>query len=109
MELVHTHAVYDAMASKLLDHYSYIADAIYGGGESSLGLWNDEDGFFYDKLRSPDGRQIPLKVRSLVGLLPLLAMETFPTEQAEAFIEARMRGFVENRPYVSRLIKRWQA
>ncbi|OLB34742.1 MAG: hypothetical protein AUH01_00985 [Acidobacteria bacterium 13_2_20CM_56_17] len=49
-----------------------------------------------------------LKVRSLVGLLPLLAMETFPAEQAEAFLEVRMRWFMENRPYVSRLITRWQ-
>jgi mannosylglycerate hydrolase MGH1-like protein/glycosyl hydrolase family 63 len=108
MELAQSNPVYEAMASKLLDHYLYIADAIYGGGESGLGLWNDEDGFFYDKLRAPDGRQVPLKVRSLVGLLPLLAMETFPTKQAEAFIEARMRWFAENRPYVPRLIARWQ-
>src|SRR5205823_5750792 len=48
------------------------------------------------------------KVRSLVGLLPLLAMETFPAEQAEAFLEVRVRWFMENRPYVSRLITRWQ-
>jgi hypothetical protein len=108
LELARTNPVYEAMASKLLDHYLYIADAIYGGGESGLGLWDDEDGFFYDKLRSPDGRQASLKVRSLVGLLPLLAMETFPTEQAEAFIDARMRWFAENRPYVPRLIARWQ-
>jgi hypothetical protein len=108
MELAQTNPVYEAMSSKLLDHYLYIADAIYGGGESGLGLWDEEDGFFYDKLRVPDGRQMPLKVRSLVGLLPLLAMETFPTEQAEAFINARMRWFAENRPYVPRLIARWQ-
>ena len=49
-----------------------------------------------------------LKLRSLVGLLPLLAMETFPTEQAEAFLDARMRWFAENRPYIARLITRWQ-
>lgn len=108
MELRHINPVYEAMASKFLDHYLYIADAIYGGGETGLGLWDEEDGFFYDKLRAPDGRQMPLKVRSLVGLLPLLAMETFPTEMAEAFINDRMRWFVDNRPYVPRLIARWQ-
>ena len=43
---------------------------------SKKGLWNDEDGFFYDKLSVPDGQRLPLKVRSLVGLIPLLAMET---------------------------------
>ena len=108
MELARTDPVYEDMAAKLLDHYLYIADAIYGGGQTGLGLWNEEDGFFYDKLSIPDGRRISLKVRSLVGLLPLLAMETLPTEQAEAFVDARMRWFAENRPYVSRLITRLQ-
>jgi Glycosyl hydrolase family 63 C-terminal domain len=108
LELAHNDPVYDDMASKLLDHYMYIADAIYGGGQSGLGLWNEQDGFFYDKLSAPDGRQMALKVRSLVGLLPLLAMETFPNEQAASFLNERMRWFVENRPYVSSLIKRWQ-
>jgi hypothetical protein len=92
----------------LLDHYLYIADAIYGGGGSGLGLWNKEDGFFYDKLNIPDGRQMPLKVRSLVGLIPLLAMETFDTSVAAPFLEKRMNWFVEHRPYVARLIERWQ-
>jgi hypothetical protein len=108
LELARTDMVYEDLASKLFDHYMYIADAIYGGGQSGLGLWNEEDGFFYDKLSMPDGRQMPQKVRSLVGLLPLLAMETFPTEQVATFLDERMRWFVENRPYVSRLIKRWQ-
>ncbi len=108
LELARTDPVYEDMASKLLDHYLYIADAIYGGGQTGLGLWNEEDGFFYDKLSTPDGRQMSLKVRSLVGLLPLLAMETFPTEIAETFVDVRMRWFMENRPYVRRLITRWQ-
>jgi hypothetical protein len=108
LELARTDMVYEDLASKLFDHYMYIADAIYGGGQSGLGLWKEEDGFFYDKLSMPDGRQMPQKVRSLVGLLPLLAMETFPTEQVATFLDERMRWFVENRPYVSRLIKRWQ-
>jgi hypothetical protein len=108
IELSQTNPVYEAMASKFLDHYLYIADAIYGGGQTGMGLWDEEDGFFYDKIKVPDGQQVSLKVRSLVGLLPLLAMEAFPTEQAEAFINTRMRWFVDNRPYVSRLIRRWQ-
>ena len=108
VELARTDPEYEDLASKLLDHYMYIADAIYGGGQTGLGLWNEEDGFFYDKLSTPDGRQMSLKVRSLVGLLPLLAMETFPTEIAESFLDERMRWFIENRPYVARLITRWQ-
>jgi hypothetical protein len=51
---------------------------------------------------------MPLKLRSLVGLLPLLAMETFPTNIAEAFFDKRMQWFTENRPYMQRLVARWQ-
>jgi hypothetical protein len=108
VELANTNPVYNDMAAKLLDHYFYIADAIHGGGQTGLGLWNEEDGFFYDKISRPDRRYMSLKARSVIGLLPLLAMETFPTERAEAFTNARMRWFAENRPYISRLITRWQ-
>ena len=108
LELAQTNPVYEDMASKLFEHYIYIVDAIYGGGSTDLGLWNEGDGFFYDKIIAPDGRQMPLKVRSLVGLLPLLAMETFPTNIAAAFLDERMRWFAENRPYIKRMIARWQ-
>ena len=108
LELSRTDPAYEDMAAKLCEHYFYIADAIYGGERTGLGLWNEEDGFFYDKLSMPDGRQVPLKVRSLVGLIPLLAMETFPTEIGATFLEERMRWFIENRPYMQRLITRWQ-
>jgi hypothetical protein len=108
LELSRTDPTYEDMAAKLAEHYMYIADAIYGGERTGLGLWNEEDGFFYDKLSMPDGRQMPLKVRSLVGLIPMLAMETFPTEIGESFLEERLSWFVENRPYMQRLMKRWQ-
>ena len=108
LELARTDPTYEDMAAKLAEHYMYIADAIYGGERTGLGLWNEEDGFFYDKLSMPDGQQMPMKVRSLVGLIPLLAMETFPTEIGATFMEERMSWFVENRPYMQRLIARWQ-
>jgi hypothetical protein len=108
MELARTDPVYVDMATKLFDHFMYIADALYGGGQSGLGLWNEEDGFFYDKLSLPDGRQMPLKVRSLVGLMPLLAIETFQTNLVEDFLMERMRWFQENRPYMQRMLTRWQ-
>ena len=108
LELSRTDPTYEDMAAKLAEHFMYIADAIYGGERTGLGLWNEEDGFFYDKISLPDGQQMPLKVRSLVGLLPLLAMETFPTEIGAAFMEERMSWFMENRPYMQRLIARWQ-
>ncbi len=108
LELARTDPIYEDMATKLFDHFLYIADAIYGEGQSGLGLWNDEDGFFYDKLSLPDGQQLPLKVRSLVGLIPLLAVETAETSLVTDFLDERMRWFAENRPYVPHLIARWQ-
>ncbi len=108
LELASTNPVYEDMATKLFDHFMYIADALYGGGQSGLGLWNDEDSFFYDKLHAPDGRMLPLKVRSLVGLMPLLAIETFQTQLVESILLERMQWFQENRPYMQRLLTRWQ-
>jgi hypothetical protein len=108
LELARTDPVYEDMATKLFDHFLYIADAIYGQGQSGQGLWNDEDGFFYDKVSLPDGRQVPLKVRSLVGLIPLLAVETAETNLVADFLDEHMRWFAENRPYVPHLVARWQ-
>jgi Mannosylglycerate hydrolase MGH1-like glycoside hydrolase domain len=108
LELAQTDPTYEDMAAKLAEHYMYIADAVYGGERTGLGLWNEEDGFFYDKLSLPDGQQVPLKVRSLVGLIPLLAMETIPTEIGASFLDERLSWFMENRPYMKRLMTRWQ-
>jgi hypothetical protein len=59
---------YEDMATKFFEHFAYIAEAAY-----RQGLWDDEDCFFYDQLRLPDGHKLPLKARSIVGLLPLAA------------------------------------
>jgi hypothetical protein len=59
---------YEDMATKFFEHFAYIAEAAY-----RQGLWDDEDSFFYDVLRLPDGHRLPLKARSIVGLLPLAA------------------------------------
>jgi len=62
---------YDGMAAKFADHFCWIARAMNQSG--SQGMWDEEDGFYYDVLRFPDGTSTPLKVRSMVGLLPLCA------------------------------------
>ncbi len=49
-------------------------------GHDGMGLWNEEDGFFYDVLKLPDGSQLPMKIRSMVGLIPLFAVETLEPE-----------------------------
>src|SRR5262249_54167598 len=63
---------------KFLEHFALIQDAF-----ESQGLWDDADGFFYDRLRLPDGRQVPMKVRSIVGVLPLLGVATIDEHVVE--------------------------
>jgi hypothetical protein len=76
IELTKHDAAYEDLAIKFYEHFLSIAVAMSGFEHGGLGLWDEEDGFFYDILRLPDGSQVPLKVRSLVGLMPLLAVET---------------------------------
>lgn len=95
---------YQDMATKFFEHFLRIASAMTHcgrGGEHSL--WNREDGFFYDLLHLPDNTITPLKVRSLVGLLPLLAVETIEQDLLEKMpvFHRRMNWFLEKRPEVS--------
>jgi hypothetical protein len=98
LELARGDDAYEDVASKFWEHFLYIASAIShirGDG----GMWNAEDGFFYDVLRLPGGGSVPLKVRSAVGLIPLLAVETLDPDimsQLPGFTR-RMQWFIENR------------
>jgi len=74
IELATANSTYENLASKFFEHYLLIANAINGKTTKSSGLWNDEDGFYYDHLELSRNRSIPLKVRSLVGLMPLTAV-----------------------------------
>jgi mannosylglycerate hydrolase MGH1-like protein len=100
MELAAEDATYEDIASKFWEHFLYIAHAMSHSGEQTLGLWNEEDGFFYDVLHTSDGQRIPIKVRSMVGLLPLLAVETLEPEILRRMpgFRRRMEWFFENRP-----------
>src|SRR5205085_9896658 len=80
LELTTSRPVYIDVASKFFEHFMYIADAINGTSHKTIGLWDEEDGFYYDNLCLPDGSQLPLKLRTLVGFIPMLAVETI--EQA---------------------------
>jgi len=73
MELARENPVYEEQAQVLLENWAWIAAATNHVGPQEVGLWDEEDGFFYDVLRRPDGSSVPLKVRSLVGLMPLVA------------------------------------
>src|SRR6266699_100882 len=80
MELARQNPAYEDVASKFWEHFLHIAHAMAGGSaegdEEGRDLWDNQDGFFYDVIAFPDGRHVPLKLRSMVGLLPLLAVET---------------------------------
>jgi hypothetical protein len=76
LELSATDPAYQDMAVKFYEHFLWIAQAIGEESHGGVGLWNEDDGFFYDVLKLPDGSAIPLQVRSLVGLMPLIAVET---------------------------------
>jgi hypothetical protein len=96
LELARTNPAYEDMASKFFEHFVGIADAINTVG--GTGLWDEADGFYYDQLHV-EGRSTPLKVRSMVGLLPLIAVEVLEDEVIDRLpaFKKRMRWFLENR------------
>ncbi len=102
LELAQEDPVYQDTASKFFEHFLRIARAMTGDYRGGLSLWNEDDAFFYDALHIPDGRVIPQKVRSLVGLMPLLAVETFEHDLLESLpvFKRRLNWSFENRLYL---------
>ena len=80
--------MYEEIAYKFVEHFCWISYAMDRIGEHDDEMWDEEDGFFYDLLRLPDGRAMRLKVRSLVGLLPLCASTVFPADASDSISEA---------------------
>jgi hypothetical protein len=117
LELAQYNKVYEDIATKFLEHFLSIAAAINGVAdghgempEEGLALWDETDEFYYDELCLPDGEKIPLKVRSMVGLVPLFAVETIEPEmlkQLPKFAE-RMEWLLAHRPDLANLVSRWQ-
>jgi mannosylglycerate hydrolase MGH1-like protein len=108
LELAQHNHVYEDIATKFFEHFLHIAEAMTSMADG-MGLWNDEDGFFYDVLNLPDGRMLPLKVRSMVGLIPLFAVETLEPElcaRVPGFTE-RLDWFLNYRPDLAKLVSRW--
>jgi hypothetical protein len=102
LELAKNDPVYQDTAGKFFEHFLRIARAMTGDYRGGLCLWDEEDGFFYDTLHLPDGGVIPLKVRSLVGLMPLLAVETLEHDLVESLpvFKRRLNWFFKNRVYL---------
>ena len=102
MELASEDPCYEDVASKFWEHFLYIAVAINTLG-SDGGMWNEEDGFFYDMLHLPTGAHVPMKIRSMVGLIPLFAVESLEQAVVDklAGFKRRMEWFLENRKDLS--------
>ncbi len=89
LDLARENPVYESLATKFFQHYVYIAGAMKRMGNSGYQLWDDEDGFFYDVLTYPDGSFHKFRVRSMVGLIPLFAVERLEEDWMEPFGEFR--------------------
>jgi hypothetical protein len=108
-ELTETDNAYADIASKFFEHFIYIVGAMSNLGENNEGLWDDEDGFFYDQIRFPDDGSIKMRVRSIVGLIPLFATEVLDEKDImeSPVFKDRMKWFAENRPDLASLVSRW--
>jgi hypothetical protein len=110
LELAMRNKVYQDVASKFFEHFLYIAAAMNNIGGEGISLWDDHDEFYYDVLCPPHGHPVPLKVRSMVGLIPLFAVEVLDHEllsKSPEFTE-RLEWFLNYRPDLANLISRWK-
>lgn len=117
LELALHNRVYEDIATKFFEHFLHIAEAMNNIGgkqacvEQGVGLWCDHDQFYYDVLNLPDGRVVPLKVRSMVGLIPLFAVETIEPEVLNRLpdFKRRLEWFLNYRPDLASLVSHWDA
>ncbi|MBK8004948.1 MAG: glucosidase [Gemmatimonadetes bacterium] len=109
LELARHNRVYEDIATKFFEHFLHIAEAMTNLGGDGVALWDEQDQFYYDVLNTPDDRLIPLRVRSMVGLIPLFAVETIEESLLEELPEfaRRLRWFLDYRPELAALVSRW--
>ncbi len=110
LELSQSNPVYQDLAGKFFEHFLYIAEAMTNVGNTELDLWDDEDEFYYDALNTAEGGHELLKVRTMVGLIPMFAVEVLDEAVlagAPQFV-ARMNWLLTNRPQLAALVSRWQ-
>jgi hypothetical protein len=109
LELAKHNHVYEDIATKFFEHFLYIAKAMDNIGDKGIGLWDDQDEFFYDVLRFPDGKLLPLRIRSMVGLIPLFAVEVLEPDVLEQLpdFKGRLEWFLKYRPDLSALVSHW--
>jgi hypothetical protein len=109
LELSLTNPVYQDMATKFFEHFLYIANAMFADGDQGTGLWDDVDEFYYDVIQKSNGTNDKLKIRSMVGLIPLLAVEVLDDDllSSQKEFTDRLYWFLNNRPDLSSLVSKW--
>jgi glycogen debranching enzyme len=109
LELAKENPTYQSLATKFFEHFLYIAGAMANVGNQGIDLWDEEDEFFYDVLHTHDDKRIKMKVRSMVGLIPLFAVEVLDQDMFDSMPEftERLQWFLKNRPDLANLISRW--
>jgi len=109
LELSMENPVYQDMANKFFEHFLHIAGAMASMGTTNTGLWDMEDEFFYDTVRMPGDAVIRMKMRSMVGLIPLFAVEVIDDEILTKLPEfaKRLQWLLDNRPDLAALVSRW--
>jgi hypothetical protein len=100
LELAKEDPAYEDVASKFFEHFVHIAHAMNDVGVGGRSLWDEQDGFYYDVLHLPNGEEHFLKIRSIVGLIPLFAVETLEPEIVDRLpgFKRRMQWFIDNHP-----------
>jgi hypothetical protein len=98
LELAKENRAYEDVASKFLEHFVYISRAMNNIGDRRIELWDRRDGFYYDVMLLPDGRSFPMRVRSMVGLIPLFAVENLSSEVIDGLpgFKRRMQWFIDH-------------
>jgi len=109
LELAVRDHVYEAIATKFFEHFLLIAEAMSNILGEGIGLWDETDEFYYDVLDLPGGRAVPMRVRSMVGLIPLFAVEVLDGSVLSRLPEfsKRLHWFLDHRPELARLVSRW--
>jgi Glycosyl hydrolase family 63 C-terminal domain len=111
LELAEHNHVYEDIASKFFEHFLGIAEAMSCMFSNDVGLWDEDDQFFYDVLCLPNDERVRLRIRSMVGLIPLFAVETLEPEMLEHLpgFTRRLEWFLHHRPDLASLVSHWQS
>jgi hypothetical protein len=111
LELAENNHVYEDIASKFFEHFLNIAEAMGSMYSNDVGLWDEQDQFYYDVLNLPNDQRVLMRIRSLVGLIPLFAVETLEPEMLSNLpgFRRRLEWFLNHRPDLADLVSHWQS